>query len=275
MPLYQATAFFEQLGHGWSETYFRDAGGQSDLAVLADFDRTAIWEKRALCCGKQTKLFAQRASFTDVLGDAVLNYINLPGNEAFDSEDANTAALVSCAITNNTKRKNLFMRGVADDLVISGGIVGRGFAPWLNAYNNFSAALITNLYGWLGTDVRTEHAVTNYEPDAVNRLVFTLAAPGIDPPPVGNKVVVTGKALGVGGKSTLNRSFVVIRDANVTVKTAKPTAAFPYPGPGGFLVTRTKTLRVIANCRLQKIVERKAGKVGYISPGRAQARPLG
>lgn len=274
MAVYLATCFFEQGGHGWSETYARDGGGVTNLAALADFDRDTIWGKRAKCCGLQTRIFAQRVSFTDQLGDSQLNYIDLQPN-TFESEDANTAVLVVGQNSNNTRRKNIFMRGVADAVVVLGGEVDRGFALFDASFKAWRDAMIQNAYGWIGTQANTEHPVLGYTTDAENRIVFTLGGPGIAAPAVGNKVRVRGKNMGIGKPSVLNSTFVCIRDNNTSVKTNKPTAAFPYPGTGGFLVTKTTNLITMANIRLQKVVERKAGKPSYVSAGRAAVRPRG
>lgn len=274
MSIYQSTMFFECLGHGWSETYYRDAGGQSNLEALADFDRENLWKKRALCCGAQVAIVAQRVSFTDQLQDSVLNYLPLQVG-TFDAEDSNTALLVTMAIANNTRRKNTFLRGVPDNIVVTGGIVDRAFAAFINAFNAFAGALVQNTYGWIGSDVKTEHPVTDYTSDATNRLVFTVGGAALPVPATGNKIRLRGKNLGVGGKSVLNRTAVFLRNSATECKTNKPTAAFPFSGPGGFLVSRTTTIRVIANVKIQKVVERKAGKVSFTSPGRVPARPLG
>lgn len=273
MPTYMATAFFRQDDQGWSETYFRDSGGTTDLAAIADFDRARLWTKRALCCGAQTTLFAQRASFTDVQGDSVLNYIELP-SAGFDSEDANTALLVRLGNADNTKSKNIFFRGIADECVVDGGKFGRGFAPFAGLVDDFFTSLIENNYGWRRTDVKTEMAVDGYVFDAQNRIVFDVST-NFPPGNVGDKVVVRGKNFGAGGKSVLNRQFVVAISGNNTLRTVKPLAAFPFAGDGPVLVRRTKVVQPAFNRRYQKIVERKAGKISYSSAGRVQARARG
>lgn len=274
MPNYQATMFFECLGHGWSETYYRDAGGETNLEALAEFDREQLWKKRALCCGSQVTIVAQRTSFTDVLQDSVLNYLPLQVGQ-FDSEDVNTALLVTMAVQDNTRRKNLFMRGIPDNIVVRGGQVDRLFAAFINAFGAFAGAIVGNNYGWIGSDVKVEHEVTNYIADVANRLVFTTAGAALPVPPTGNKIRLRGKNIGVGGKSVLNRTAVFIRLGANSCKTNKPTAAFPFPGLGGFLVSRSTAIRTIKNVKIQKVVERKAGKPSFISAGRVPARPLG
>lgn len=275
MPIYMATAFFELRGHGWSESYFRDGGGETDLAALADFDRLGLWTKRAKCLGKQATCFAQRVSFSDVLGDSVLNYLTLPGNSGFDAEDPNTALLVRFGDATNTHFKNTFMRGIADDVVVQGGDVGRGFALFQAAYNGFVDAVLQGTYGWMGSAVKTQHPLTGYVSDPENRIVFTTAAPALPAADVNGLIRVRGKNIGVGGKSILNKTMVCSREGDNTCTTKKAQAAFPFMGKACFLVTRTTTLRVIRNARLQKVVERKAGKVSYTSAGRLAARIQG
>jgi len=276
MPLYQATAFFEQLGHGWSESYYRDSGGLTDLAAIADFDRAKIWTKRANCCGTQTTLFAQRASFVTVKNDSVLNYIPLAGNQEFTSEDPATALLIRLGNTDNTLRKNVFMRGIADGAVVEGGKFAEDFASFGALVRSFTNALISESYGWYGSDTKVDMHVGGYTIQAnTNRLIFTIDDANLPPEVVGTPIVVRGKGWGGCCKSVLNTTFPCVYFGTDQLITKRAVAAFPYVAPGGFLTRRTYALRVAANARLQKIVERKPGKVSYVAAGRQAARPRG
>lgn len=276
MAKYFATAYFELNGYGWTETYYRDGLTEGDLAALADFDRNTIWTKRALCLGQEARISAQRTSFDDVLGDSVLNFINLPGNPQFTSEDPNTALLVRLGNVPNTRRKNVFMRGIPDDVVVNGGLVNGGQGAFFNAAKAFFNAIVNYNYGWRGSDTKTDMGVTNYTSDDAGRVVFTLLAGALPAQPAGTKITVRGKGMGAGGKSVLNTTLPCLYSATPnTLVTAKPIAAFPYVAPGGFLTRRTYALFPAANFRFQKVDTRKAGKVSGLQAGRARVRPKG
>jgi len=274
MPIYMATAFFSMEGYGWTESYFRDNNAVTDLAALADFDRETIWNKRAVALAKQAKIIAQRASFVTVKGDAVLNYIPMQGNETWDAEDPNTAILVRLGNIDNTRRKNIFMRGIPDDLVVRGGTVG-GATGWKPAADAFFTALVQNNYGWYGILDKVDINVTGYVENAQNKVVLTLAAA----PPLGlaegDKVVLQGVNLGVGKPSVLNGNHPYIVTDTAEVTTVKPTAVFPFPGLGGKVRKVTKDLYQAKNWRYQKIDTRKAGKISNLQAGRARVKAKG
>jgi hypothetical protein len=276
MPNYFATAFFQCNELGWTETYYRDGGGTTDLAVLADFDRTTIWQKRANCLALPSKIVAQRVSFDTVLGDSVLNYIEMAGNAAFDSEDPSTAVLVRLGNADNTKRKNVFFRGCSDAAIISGGkFTGPGRTAIQGAFDSFFGALIANNYGWKGSDTKVDMDVTGWTFDTQNRIVFAVDPTNFPVLADGVKVTWRGKDMGAGRPSKLNRPIALFNVGNNTVRTTKPTAAFPYPGVGPKFTRRTYALRVAMNARYQKVSTRKAGKNSHVQAGRLRAQPLG
>lgn len=274
MATYQATAFFECRGYGWTETYYRDSNAITDLAALADFDRDNIWVQRQACLNKQAAIVAQRVSFVGVKNDSVLNYIRMVGPSTFRGEDPNTALLIRLGNLDNTRRKNVFFRGVPDDVVIDGGEVAN-LPAWANKLGVFLDALIQNNYGWLGISTKTEIDVVDYTTTPENKVKVTLAAApalGVAPP---NKVVLRGKDMGVGKPSVLNAALPYIVTGATEVTTVKPIAVFPFPGVGGKLVKTDKELILIKNHREQKIDTRRAGKVSNLQAGRARVKPRG
>lgn len=274
MATYMSTAFFQMGAYGWSESYFRDSNSVTDLAALADFDRAGIWTKRVVALARPAVLTAQRTSFVGVRNDSVLNFIPMLGNAAWTAEDPNTAVLCRVGNQDNTRRKNVFMRGVPDDMVINGGQLG-GAAGWQTAAQAFFDEIITGNYGWLGIDTRVDIAITGYVKNAQEKIVITLA----DDPALGlpnsTKVTLQGVNVGVGKPSVLNGPHPYIVTGPAEVTTAKATAVFPFPGLGGFLRKVVKVLIQAKNVRFQKIDTRKAGKVSYLQVGRAKARPKG
>lgn len=274
MALYMATAFFQQEGYGWTESYFRDSQEVTDLAALADFDRNNIWNLRAVALAKQASIRAQRASFVTVKGDSVLNNIRIAGNDTWESEDANTAVLVRLGNIDNTKRKNVFMRGVPDDMVVNGGRVGNA-TGWKNAADAFFNKIIELSYGWLGIQTRIDIPVTGYTVNAQQKVVITLDDTPVLAGAVPSKMVLQGVNMGVGQPSVLNGNHPYIKTGTAEVTTAKKTAVFPFPGLGGFLRTLTKDLVLAKNVRYQKIDTRKAGKISGLQAGRSRVKPKG
>lgn len=293
MALYKATAWFECNGAGWSESYYRDSAGVTDLAALVDFDTvgvpagTGIWTKRAACLGKEARIIAEQASFVDLttpidpltVGDSVLNYLPQDGNQAFTAEDPFTALLVRFGDSLNTRRKHTFIRGIADGAVIEGGQIGsggKGIVAFDGAMTAFLTQLILSNYGWVGISGKVNHPVTNYVSEVgTNRILFTVDAPALPAADGQGLIHVNGINLGIGKKSVLDGAQVMVRIDDTHCKTKKPTAAFPFPGVGGFLRSFTKDLILIRNFRMQKIVKRSTGKVSFVSVGRAQAKARG
>lgn len=293
MALYKATAWFELNGAGWSESYYRDSAGVTDLAALVDFDTvgvpagSGIWTKRAACLGKEASIIAQEASFVDLtapidpvtVGDSVLNYLPMPGNEAFSAEDPFTALLIRFGDSLNTRRKHTFFRGIADGSVIEGGKLqkgNKGIVAFDGALDSFCTQLILSNYGWVGITGKVNHPVTNYVSEVgTNRIVFTVGAPALPPADGQGLIHVNGVNLGIGKRSVLDGAQVMVRIDDTSCKTKKPTAAFPFPGVGGFLRSFVKDLIQIRNFRHQKIVKRSTGKVSFVSVGRAQAKARG
>lgn len=284
MPgIYKATAWFELNGLGWSESYYRDSGLVSDLAALADFDRVGaggaggLWVKRAGCLGKEATLISQETSFISVRGDSVLNYIPIGGNAAFSCDAPTVAILVRCGDTANVRKKNIFLRGIADDADIQGGKLSKDTPPEFGAaLQNFTTALITNNYGWMGRTVPVIFDVDTWaDVPVTHQISLTVAAGPLPAADDFGLIRLVGKNMNPAGRSVLDGPQVFIRVDDVTLKTKKPTAAFPFPGPGPKLVYKPTDLQVIANVRFQKIVERRVGKVSHLPRGRALARPRG
>jgi hypothetical protein len=284
MPgIYKATAWFECNGLGWSEAYYRDSGLVSDLAALADFDRVGaggaggLWVKRAGCCGREVTLVAQETSFISVRGDSVLNYIPIGGNSAFSADAPTVALLVSCGNLDNTRRKNVFMRGIADNVVVNGGRFAAGTEPAFEAaINNFKNTLISDGYGWLGRQAPQIFDVTAWaDVPATHQILLTVDVGPLPPADTFGLVRLVGKLMNPRGRSVLDGVQVYIRVSDTEVKTKKPTAVFPFPGPGPKLIFKPTDLIDIASVRFQKIVERKVGKASHLPRGRALARARG
>lgn len=269
-----ATAFFQQNGYGWTESYFRDSNSVTDLAALADFDREQIWAARSVALAKQASIVAQRTSFTEVRGDSVLNNIPMAGNPAWNSEDANTAILVRLGNIDNTRRKNVFMRGVPDDMVVNGGSIG-GAPGWKNAADAFFNKIIDFNYGWMSITTRVNFPITGYVANAEKKVVITIGADPVLGLPIGTKVVLQGINVGVGLPSVLNGNHPFIVTGATEVTTAKRTAVFSFPGVGGFLRMNTKALLQAKSVRYQKVDTRKAGKPSNQQAGRARVKAKG
>lgn len=284
MPgIYKATAWFELNGKGWSESYYRNSEAISDLAALADFDRTVagggsgLWTKRAGCLGKEATLVAQETSFITTLGDSVLNYIPIGGNSAFSADAPTVALLCRCGDLLNVRKKNIFLRGIADEAVIEGGKLSAGTPPAFEAaINNFRDALITFNYGWLGRTTNQNFDVETYSTVVgTNQVLVEVKVGPLPAADQFNLIRLVGKNFGVGKPSILNGAQVYFRIDDTHVKTKKPTAVFPFPGDGPQLIYKPLDIQLIKNVRFQKIVERKVGKPSHLPRGRALARPRG
>lgn len=267
MAIVRATLFFEQLGRGWTESYWRDSGSASLADQFAIVDVLAA--KRIKCSGVQTFLRYARVSAEGVFRDAAVRTYTgagLPGLSSENSDVPTTCLLVRCRNATFTKLKFVYLRGIWDSIVTAGGtfIPGASFTAY---FNDFAAALVQGAWGWLGADVTTKVNIANVVQELNGTVTITAAANVFPGPPFPRTTV---RIAGVQGAVAINGPQIVQATAATICHTTKRIPIFPYT-TGGTLAYQTKALIPITQATPDRIAERKVGNVSYVSRGRRRA----
>lgn len=271
----KATWVFSQRQQGWTESLFFE---QSTEDLRAAYSKAfALGQLRAALIGIQTTITAIRVSIEvnnagqRVVGDSLLNYVNLAPAISTTSEDASTALQVIFRSGDAVRRKLLFMRGIWDSIVDSGGLYNDTVGDWATKFSAWRASLIAGNWGWLYTTPAVIGTIGDYDVSPQGFVTFTLQNPGIfGPGPYPGPVKV--RIARLNGRSTLNGTLIVQPTGPNTCITTKPHAAAVFQSPG---TMRTYNTSFIAASTVdgQKIVIRKAGSPLLGSRGRQRVSP--
>lgn len=274
MPAYvKATWIFEQGNRGWTESLLYPQN--SDDISLALNAAILLGQKRAKLLGSAGKIKAIRVSLEKnlagvmIAGDALLNYVNIQGYASELSDAPDTCLLVTFRTLNGTKRKQMFMRGIWDQVVSFGGQYLPTYGNWQSFFNSWMAQLITSGWGWWGNDVVSSARLTSYSPNTPTMLVQITADADIFLPPfnIKGKVRITG----VNGKSVLNGTQIIESRDATHCDLVKPLAVGPFVSPGKIAVYGP-VFRATSDVQASRIIERKAGSPLLESRGRQRAR---
>jgi len=280
MPsLFKVTLVFEAGPKGWTESYTFQSSGDAHGPVEAP--TVKLCEARALLLGNGAFIKAYRISKEGVGPDALLRYsrfdapvLDVPGANgqlrAGPRAQPNVALLIKCSDLGESKRKNIFLRGIPDHVEVDGG----QFVDNL-AYKQFFAAfrklLIDKPWGWLGVSEKFGPVdLLNYETTLNGIITFTLQANLFQNADFGKKVLA--RFSGVNGKSQMNGQHVVkVTDAQ-SGKIDKPLSLLAYKN-GGTVTYSKKNFQKIETVEIAKVVTRKAGSPLLESRGRSRVKP--
>jgi len=278
-----ATMFFTGEGVGWSESHsleLEQAFIDHDAAMVQLRD---LANRRALLLGRQCYISGLRVSARGVTGDSVPEEVNLrasklakdfglQGGLVPDCTQPDVALLVRFGAFLPGRQKNLYMRGIWDQIEEEGGKY---------TSNIFFDALIKNYlepltdaaspWGWWGRQgERAEFRVMGYSSTPEATVTVNLGEDAFTEQEIGKRHVV--RFSGVNVKSPLNGQQVVVPTGPRTIELAKPLglAAFHtkgrmYRNTNGHISYRRFTIR--------KIVTRETGAPFFRSAGRQPARP--
>lgn len=272
MPTYKVIFAFTQKKQGWSEVYYKDSAALN-LEQIRD-QVVPLAQKRAALCGQETFLDAIRISREGVANDSVLAYTPFSGLSTEESSPPDDALLVRMGNADNTRHRQMFLRGIYDGLGTKGGSFNNQYPAFIENWPNYVAALELGAYVWPSVDPATKNRqdLTGYTSDQVERVTFTTVAPVFPAPKVGQTVRV--RVSGINGGSVLNGSLLVKVLTTSTAQTIQPYATFAYRF-GGKLLYSEQTFAAVANVRPQKIVSRQVGAPLLASRGRLPARSRG
>lgn len=280
MPIYQSTGFFELRGRGWSESYYSDAGSITDLNTLLAQD-VAMWNKRALCLGKEATLIARRTSFVDIQRDTRLSFIKIPGNPNFSAAEPQVCLQIRFYAADSKNNKLVFLRGIDDSAEVQGG----QFAPdnaieFQTALTGWRDVMLDRQhpYGWMGVASKVTSDLLNYTTNTDGTVTIQCGDGAFTNAQLGKKVQVSiAKADGPYPSRLNGRTVVEVDGQDQTLcTTVKPLALFPRKVTTKGSISRwTPTLFVPIDATVQQVGTRKTGKISYVPRGRRTATPRG
>lgn len=269
----KATLVFQTNSFGWSESFLWDGVNEQNLNVHMQ-SLQIIAQKRSQLLGSQSFVKAERVSLeTDGaglprVGDSILQYIRYNGPGMGTSDEPDAAVLVTMRNLVAAKRRNMFLRGIWDDVDNQGGFYLPSIAGWQSAFNSWSAAMLARQAGWWSYTKSAPFDVDTYAVNPTTGYVtITVLGDAFGDGPYGK---IRVRLAGVNVKSALNGSWVGTPVSNSQIILEKPIALLPYTG-GGQLFTYTRALEVAASIDAQKIVTRRAGAPLLQSRGRRRA----
>jgi hypothetical protein len=272
---FRVTLFFESLGYGWSETYAFLAPNYQTFQQIHDKGLLPMINARAALMPAQVVMTYSRISTWGVKNQVLLTYENNVGNYPGGFEDqgqpefegsVNTALLVKFQPTTPGPSKNVYLRGLPEEVVDAGLPF---YTPnWLKLFNVWIRTIYnstTVIYGWIGVQSKLQATVNTYAWNAnktvsitVNQAIFNAIAPG-------TKIVA--RTSGINGKSVLNGTNVFYVQSGTVITTKDEIAVQPYQS-GGLVTLPTWGFTTILTGNGEKIMSRKAGRAAFLERGR-------
>lgn len=289
MPAVRLTAFFkDDDGNGWSETHDKDGGSSitSLTTFLTAFDSLMRTFRRPLLAGDAFYLGC-RASYRTTSGAIAGDNIELDpplrGPQTFSGNTivmtkASTAVKARIRNDSSTARSDVYLRGIWSSIISAGvldfsSVTG---AEWKARADSFMAALISNGYGWQGTDPATTSRgdVTGYQVGVDGRVTFNVTPTnGVVLPAVGTKINVKFARLN-DSESILNRAVVCkVAAGGAAFTSVKVIAAGEFESAGTYIATRTG-FTPYAALSYYKLSGRKTGRPFGVGRGRLPAITL-
>ena len=269
----KATLVFQTQSFGWSESFLWDGVNEQNLNVHMQ-SLQIIAQKRAALLGKNSFIKAERVSLETGpdglprVGDSILQYIRYNGASMPDSDEPDAAVLVTMRNLVAAKRRNMFMRGIWDDIDGQGGFYLPFVTGWQSAFNSWAAAMLARQAGWWSYTKSAGFDVSTYVvAPTTGYVTITVLGDAFGDGPYGK---IRVRLAGVNVRSALNGSWIGTPVSNSQIILEKPLALLPHTG-GGTLFTYTRALEVAASLDAQKIVTRRAGAPLLQSRGRRRA----
>lgn len=143
MAQFRTTWFFKLLNYGWTENFHHTS---VDVNVIAARCETLAPFRKALL-GTDAQLVGVRISDDAVFRDsAFLQNPPIFGNGTYPGTcDPAFSALLTRWDASNVTRKNLYLRGIADDLVVNGQF--DNVATWSTRWSAYKAQVISLGFG--------------------------------------------------------------------------------------------------------------------------------
>lgn len=287
--IYKVTYGFTGLGVGWSETHAMK--NSSDTAQVALASAIAVAEKRVTFLGREFSINVVRVSLYSNdegtqrargIAPSDIGWAN-PVQLAIQAAEPAVVALKVTGFTNaalsptyksNTNRT--YCGAPADAAVDNGGFVDTGKAGLLAAFNQWTAALTFNQFGWLGQKRNSDTEIATITQLGNGKVEFvTTVLP--DPVPVIGAIYPARVRQVNGGVSPLNGELIVRYTAAKTFVTQE-TIGLALAQTGGSIRVYNPIMPFIqyANLTLAgRTAKHKRGRPFGSSPGRAAKRVRG
>jgi len=269
LPVAKVTFSFAQGVMGWTENYFLASPSTDLKAEMALADTLAA--KRIQLSGVQTTIPYIKVSNEAILRDVLVQGTDYAGTAIKDSDSPDVAILTYRTATTPAVSAPLYLRGIWDELIVRGGEINRTNTAWIAVYNGWMRQLIRDRWGFLAKDStasqKSEIANVVQQGDGTVRITATNGIfVGLDPTKK-LKCFVSGVqgAVGINGPNV----YKIISGA--VVQTVDRLSIFPYT-TGGYISFTQPTFYPISDTRIERVVERKAGRPLYVSRGRRSAR---
>lgn len=286
MPdLFRLTTNFAGRKQGWSEVMVYPAvTGTTPGAFFAAIG-LPIAQKRVELLGREYVLDSVRVAkirndagaelkrnvllFTTDLSPALQNASN-------GAEQPNSCAIITGVDAAGSRKKQIFLGGIPDEIAHNGGEYNPGGAGgWGSRFNAWAALVVGAQGGWLQDIVNLGPvALTQYTINPNKTVQFDFEAPLFNAPEVGT--VRTIRVKGVNGGSVLNGEHEVMVGNVSQATTMKAIATFPYSfgGAATSYVSPKPFISAVA-WGVNIIRTRKRGRPSNATRGRLQARARG
>lgn len=272
------TKFRSTEGYGWTETHYKNSTSDApNLNTQLENFRDNVCTARAELLGHGCALVGCRVSYPRA--GAIASYglkIFFPGHEEKLSANQDSSLAIVFNDSTYTKSKVLHLRGFWDAVEANQAYHPElpEAAGWDERLIAWKAALIDGSYGWPSKKPADSARGINvtYVPDADNRIVFTLEAPGMPVATVGTIQQVRFSKFN-RSNSILNRALLVSVDNVTQVTSVNPIGAGPLTSKGRFNF-RAPAFTAYANTGSISLGERRMGAPLDRYPGRSKAKPL-
>jgi len=286
MPdLFRVTTSFAGRKQGWSESIVYPALPTTTPGAFHAAVGLPIAQKRVELLGREYTLDAVRvAKIRNDAGAALKRNVLLftvdlkPAlqNAANGAEQPNACAVVQAVDAAGSRKKNMFLGGIPDEIAVDGGeFFGAGAGGWISRFNAWTALVVAAQGGWLEDIVNLGPVnMTGYVINANKTLQFSFEAPLFQVGEIGE--VRTIRVKGVNNGSVVNGTQEVIVGTETTCTTVKALAVFPYSfGGAATSYVRPKPFISAVAWAVDVIRTRKRGRPSYATRGRVAARQRG
>lgn len=289
MPVIRLTAFFkDDDGHGWSETHDKDGGTTivSLTTFLAAFNSLMQSFRRPLL-GGDAFYIGCRASYKTSNGAIAGDNIELDppmrgpqtsGGVTVNMDAAEVAVKMRFRNDGSTARSDVYVRGMWRQVIDAGVLdfTSPTGAEWKNRADTYANALISNGYGWVGTNPTTTSRgkVTGYTANANGTVTLNLTQQnGVPLPVAGTRLAIKFARIN-RSKSILNRVLVCVVDVGAAaVTTTEQISPADFETEGTYVAT-VKGFIPYAAMSYYKLARRKTGRPFGVAPGRLPAAVL-